>query len=95
MVDIYGIWTYEAGTPEDKKCDCDRIADWVVECGYIPQTSMENLVEMIISLFDDHGHFGEYDSETGCGGYGDAFSIEGCKRFVEESGGFAEFDYYC
>ena len=33
MVDTYGRWTYEPDTPEEKKCDCDRIADWILESG--------------------------------------------------------------
>lgn len=86
---------YEPDTPEEKKCDCDRIADWVIEKGYEPETSIENLVQMIIAHFDNPDHYGEYDAETGCGGYGDEFTIEECKRYVEESGGVKEFDYFC
>lgn len=95
MVDVYGRWTYEPDTPEEKKCDCDRIADWVIEKGYEPKTNIENLVQMIIAHFDNPDHYGEYDAETGCGGYGDEFTIEECKRYVEESGGIKEFDYFC
>lgn len=95
MVDVYGRWTYEPDTPEEKKCDCDRIADWVREKGYEPKTNIENLVRMIIAHFDNPDHYGEYDAKTGCGGYGDEFTIEECKRYVEESGGFKEFDYFC
>ena len=95
MVDVYGRWTYEPDTPEEKKCDCDRIADWVREKGYEPKTNIENLVQMIIAHFDNPDHYGEYDAETGYGGYGDEFTIEECKRYVEESGGIKEFDYFC
>lgn len=95
MVDVYGRWTYEPDTPEENKCDCDRIADWVREKGYEPKTNIENLVQMIIAHFDSPDHYGEYDAETGCGGYGDEFTIEECKRYVEESGGIKEFDYFC
>lgn len=56
---------------------------------------MKNLVQMIIAHFDSPDHYGEYDIETGCGGYGDEFTIEECKRYVEESGGIKEFDYFC
>ena len=48
---------------------------------------------MIILMFDCCDNYGEYDEESGCGGYGDEFTIEGCKRYVEDSGGFKEFDY--
>lgn len=95
MVDYYGQWTYEPDTPEEKKCDCDRIADWIKEKDYKPKTTIENLVQMIIAHFDSSDHYGEYDAETGCGGYGKEFTVEECKRYVEESGGFKEFDYFC
>lgn len=81
MVDIYGRWIYEPNTPEEKKCDCDRIADWICEKGYTPKTSIEHLVHMIILMFDCCGNYGEYDEESGC------------KRYVDDSGGFKEFDY--
>jgi hypothetical protein len=35
----------------------------------------------------------EYDPETGYGGYGDEFTLDGLFQFVEDSGGWAEFDY--
>ena len=88
MVDTYGRWTYEPNTPEEQKCDCDRIADWIYEKQYKIQTNLENLVLMIISHFDCPERYGD------CGS-GDEFTIEGCKQYVEDSGGFAEFDYYC
>lgn len=94
MVDAYGRWIYEPDTPEQKKCDCDRIADWICESGYTPKTSIEHLVHMIILMFDCCDNYGAYDEESGCGGHGEEFTIEGCKQYVEDSGGFAEFDYY-
>lgn len=50
MVDVYGRWTYEPDTPEEKKCDCDRIADWVREKGYKPETTIENLVLLVMTI---------------------------------------------
>lgn len=95
MVDVYGRWTYEPDTPEENKCDYDRIADWVREKGYKPETSIEQLVYMIMLHFDCPDNYGKYDEETGFGGYGESFTVEECKRYVEESGGFKEFDYFC
>lgn len=95
MVDVYGRWTYEPDTPEEKKCDYDRIADWIREKGYEPETSIEQLVYMIVLHFECPDNYGEYDKETGFGGYGDSFTIEECKRYIEESGGIKEFDYFC
>ncbi len=63
--------------------------------GYKPVTTMTNLITMIILSFDNDDHYGEYDEETGCGGYGEEFTLEECFRYVEESGGYAEFDYWC
>jgi hypothetical protein len=62
---------------------------------YEPKTTMDNLISMIILSFDCDDNYGEYDETTGCGGYGEEFTLEECFRYVEESGGYAEFDYYC
>ena len=67
----------------------------ILDDGYKVKTSMENLIVMIILSFDCDDNYGEYDEETGCGGYGDEFTLEECYRYIEESGGYAEFDYYC
>lgn len=56
---------------------------------------MENLVSMVILHFDSADNYGEYDPESGFGGYGDEFTLDECVRYVSESGGWAEFDYYC
>jgi hypothetical protein len=79
--------------PEEKLCDCDRLCIAIRAAGYTPRTSMENLVNMVMAHFDDSEHYGEYDPETGCGGYGDSFTIEGCLQYIEDSGGWKEFDY--
>lgn len=94
MVDAYGNWTYKPNTPKWKKCDCDHLAEWIISRGYTPKTSIENLVEMIILHFDCSDNYGEYNHETGCGGYGDYFTFERCMDYVDDSGGFEEFDYF-
>lgn len=63
--------------------------------GYKPKTSMDNLITMIILSFDCDDNYGEYDEESGMGGYGEEFTLEECFRYISESGGYAEFDYYC
>lgn len=63
--------------------------------GYNPVTTMDNLITMIVLCFDCDDNYGEYDEETGFGGYGNEFTLEECFRYVEESGGYREFDYYC
>lgn len=67
----------------------------IVADGYKPETTMDNLVSMIILSFDCDDNYGEYDEETGLGGYGKEFTLEECFRYIEESGGYREFDYYC
>ena len=62
--------------------------------GYIPKTSMENLIKMIVLYFDCDDNYGEFDAETGCGGYGNKFTLDECFRYIEESGGYEEFDFY-
>lgn len=71
------------------------IADKIVSDGYKPKTTMANLISMIVLSFDCDDNYGEYDEETGCGGYGEEFTLEECFRYVEECGGYREFDYYC
>ena len=51
------------------------------------------LISMIILHFDCDDNYGEYDEETGMGGYGEEFTLEECFRYIEESGGYSEFDY--
>lgn len=63
--------------------------------GYDPETTMDNLIKNIILIFDCDDNYGKYDEETGFGGYGEEFTLEECFRYVEESGGYREFDYYC
>lgn len=63
--------------------------------GYKPVTTMDNLVAMIVLSYDCDDNYGEYDEDTGFGGYGNEFTLEECFRYVEESGGYREFDYYC
>ena len=67
----------------------------ILDDGYEPETSMDNLISMIILHFDCDDNYGEFDEETGMGGYGEEFTLEECLRYVMESGGYAEFDYYC
>ena len=70
-----------------------KIEKKIIEDGYKPKTSMENLISMIILHFDCDDNYGEYDEETGMGGYGEEFTLEECFRYIEESGGYSEFDY--
>ena len=67
----------------------------IIADGYKVKTSLENLISMIILSFDCDDNYGEYNEESGMGGYGEEFTLKECFRYIEESGGYAEFDYYC
>ena len=85
-----GEWKEEedyANYPKEKWCDYDHMAVWIRESGYQVKTNMENLITMIFA------HFDSYNED--CEEYGEYFTIEGCKQYVEDSGGLKEFDYYC
>ena len=73
----------------------EDIENQIIADGYQTETTMDNLIKMIILFFDCDDNYGEYDEETGFGGYGNEFTLKECLRYVEESGGYREFDYYC
>ena len=73
----------------------EDIEQKIMADGYEPKTTMDNLIAMIVLSFDCDDNYGEYDEESGMGGYGEEFTLEECFRYVEESGGYSEFDYYC
>lgn len=100
MVTTWGLWTAEKDYktyPKEHWCDCDYVAAWINDCGYKPETTMENLVNMIFLFYEDY--LGECDldfytditeSENGL-----MVSIEDISCFVAENGGLKDFDYYC
>ena len=66
----------------------------IIADGYTPKTSMENLISMIILYFDCDDNYGEFDEESGCGGYGEGFTLERCFQYIDDNGGYEEFDFY-
>lgn len=70
------------------------IKERIVADGYMPETTIDNLITMIVLYFDCDDNYGVYDEGTGFGGYGEKFTLEECFRYVEENGGYKEFDYY-
>ena len=66
----------------------------IIADGYIPKTSIENLIKMIILYFDCDDNYGEFDAVSGCGGYGDGFTLEGCFQYIEDGGGYETFEFY-
>lgn len=97
MVDTYGRWTEEkdySTYPKEKWCDYDYMAVWIREQNYIPKTSMENLISMIFTHYEQEigDHVSEFD--TTFGNFEGTYT-EACQAFVEASGGLQEFDYEC
>ena len=66
----------------------------IIADGYTPKTTMENLIKMIVLYFDCDDNYGEFDAETGMGGYGTEITLEECFRYIEENGSYEEFDFY-
>ena len=87
MVDTYGRWTYELHTPEYRKCDCDKVADIIIESGYVPLTGIENLTIMVIIYFEEELERNEMEWPD------DEHLEELLMEYVESSGGWQEFDY--
>jgi hypothetical protein len=71
------------------------IEEKIIKDKYTSKTSIDNLIKNIILYFDCDDNYGEYDESTGCGGYGEEFTLDECFRYVDENGGYSEFDYYC
>lgn len=95
MVDWSDRWTPEddySQYPKEKWCDLDMVADFVVKQGYVPKTSLENLVVMLVLHFegeieDEESWFGPECNEDG------TYNLSGLEAFIEASGGLSEFDY--
>lgn len=87
MVDCYGNWTFDPNDPEEKRNDMDRVALWVLQQGYTPLTSIENLTVVLMLRF-------EITFEAENRPYPDSeHLVEAISNFVFESGGIREFDY--
>lgn len=102
MVNTFGQWTPEkdySTYPQEKWCDYDYVANYIRQQNYTPQTSIENLVQMIISHLE-----GEIENREMTGVESDfipmyndnlMINVEAVDSFVMASGGLKEFDYEC
>lgn len=98
MIDNCGNWIAEndySVYPKDKWCDYDYVACWINSLGYKPNTSIENLVSMIVLYYDTYLEDNDADfyldmieSENDL-----MISIKDISAFVEDGGGLKEFDY--
>ena len=87
MVDPYGNWTYVPGEPESMWNSMDCVAHWIESLGYTPQTSMENLVVVLMLHFENfcedmHMDYPCFDD-----------LVRQIALYVEEAGPLSEFDY--
>lgn len=94
MVDTYGRWTYIPGTPEEKKCDYDRLADAIYADGYEVKHDLEMLCGMVFNSYDEYLNEFDEDSYTGMD-HPDpwCYTIPDVLAYVRDSGGWQEFDY--
>ena len=79
-------WIYKSNKPEREKCDCDRLADWIIQQGYKPKTSIENLVRVILTYYDRPVNFGINDD------WGNHYSLKGCINYIKDRGGIKYYD---
>lgn len=99
MVVWYGKWTAEKDYnkyPKNKWCDLDYVAAWIKELGYESKTNIENLVEMVVEVYDSYlkDNETEFYSDIEESENGVMISIADVDCFVREHGGLKEFDFY-
>ena len=87
MVDPYGNWIYDSTEPESRWNDMDRVANWIESQGYKPQTSMKNLVVVLMLHFE-----GDCEAENRDYPESDKL-VDAIVLFVEQSGNLKDFDY--
>lgn len=87
MVDYYGRWYYHSDEPAEKWCDLDRIAHWIEDQGYQPETSMENLVVVLALHFECYVESEDMDWPE------PEKLVDEVAQFVECSGTLRDFDY--
>ena len=70
--------------------DYEKIEEAIRKSGYVPKTSMDNLITMMMLHFDNPDIEEQGYSRLTDDGW---FNAEECLRYVEDSGGYSEFDY--
>ena len=81
-VDWFGRWTEDPSQPVEKWCDYDYLAAAIRRSGYEPKTSMEHLIDMILMYYEEQAPEGSVMDRIA-----DIFV------YVQDSGGWSEFDY--
>ena len=102
MINNLGQWEENkdySTFPQAEWCDMDYMAAWIRSKGYEIKTTIENLILMIFSYYDESdevlekGYFALEDTRK----YPDNLmvNIPDVEVYVETNGGLKEFDYYC
>ena len=69
--------------PKGNWIGLDNIANWIIKQGYIPNTTIEKIVEKISNVLDDYEIFNPYTSE---------FQEEKLLKYINEIGGIEKLD---
>ena len=98
MIDQYGMWKWNPNTPEEKWCDYDYVAEYIVISHYQPSTSIENIVHNIICYYDGYrieNNVDYYCIEKDPRPYPQCLMINmaDVSWFVRDNGGIKEFDF--
>ena len=83
--------------PKKEWCDMDYVAMWILDTGYKPKTSMENLIHMIFAHYYDYLEDNDvkFYTDMEWSENGLMISVIDVSCFVNENGGLSEFDYEC
>lgn len=99
MEDVFmGMWHWDPDVPEAQWCDCDYVADFIVESGYTPNTSIEEVVYNIIACYDQYLtlrnlKFYCIEEDTRDFPMNKMIHMTDVSWFVRDNGGIKEFDY--
>lgn len=92
---VNGIWTAEENYenyPIEKWCDCDYVANWIMQQNYKIETSIENLTNMIIDYYElENVYKGYYYYEEAKDSV--MIHMKDLEVFVYDNG-IDSFDYY-
>lgn len=93
------MWIFDPDRPESQWCDMDYVAWYIGRSGYVPDTTMENLVANCISHYDLYltdNDIERYLEEEDRRPYPLSLMIDWVDigAFVYDSGGWHEFDYW-
>ena len=87
-----GEWTYEPNTPENKKCDMDRIAEAVLQYADKFKTTLENVCYMVCADYEDAIESVGRTENQGYIRELEKYSSEDLDAFLYDMNGITEYD---